>query len=296
MPFALASIQTVKSSNQRELVAQWNRLAAGRGFPEIGEFQPPEQDVKQLVVWDVERDGGSRRFRMRQFGRFVAESTALPLAAGKTMDEVVPEPLRSYALAAANECVDSGCATYSVLTTVANGNLVDCERLLLPFGRNGAAVEQLIAMLQLISYQGAVDRHGIASEFEAKSKVGLSVAIAADPADEVAVAARRQRLAAVTAPPLAPDVVEVSVPPAEARSIEHRQAVRRTIHKTGRIRAGRLNEICTVRNMSATGAALELQGASKIPDSFSLVLEMESTGRPCAVVWRNDKQIGVRFE
>ena len=37
------------------------------------------------------------------------------------------------------------------------------------------------------------------------------------------------------------------------------------------------------------------QPGGKIPERFTLVLEMESAARPCTVVWRKDRQIGVEF-
>src|SRR5437899_1637958 len=94
MAYAPAPIQSIKSSNQRALLAQWQTLSAGRSFPDIGEFTPPERDLKQLVLWDVEDDGVVRRFRMRKLGQAAAEGFAGDYT-GKTMDEVVPEPLRS---------------------------------------------------------------------------------------------------------------------------------------------------------------------------------------------------------
>ena len=76
---------------------------------------------------------------------------------------------------------------------------------------------------------------------------------------------------------------------------DKRQAARRTVLKTGRIRFEKSSEICTVRDMSATGAAIDLAHTASIPDKFTLVLEMELAARNCTVVWRKDRQLGVRF-
>ncbi|MEH2498750.1 hypothetical protein V1294_005229 [Bradyrhizobium sp. AZCC 1678] len=51
----------------------------------------------------------------------------------------------------------------------------------------------------------------------------------------------------------------------------------------------------TVRNISATGASIAATNLAAIPDSFQLLMEMESTARRCAVVWRKPTQIGVQF-
>lgn len=50
---------------------------------------------------------------------------------------------------------------------------------------------------------------------------------------------------------------------------------------------------CTVRNLSVSGAALEVASPIGIPDS--IVLELEGSRRPCRVIWRTERRIGVRF-
>jgi len=73
---------------------------------------------------------------------------------------------------------------------------------------------------------------------------------------------------------------------------EHPGKLRRTM-RAARISFDRENMTCTVRNISATGAALEGANLGKTPDRFVLVMEMESAARPCKVIWRNRTQIGV---
>ncbi|MGH6754656.1 MAG: hypothetical protein ACREDP_21075 [Bradyrhizobium sp.] len=130
-------------------------------------------DPKQLVVWTIEEDGATRRFRSLYQGKSVTEAFHSSWA-GKTMDEVVPEFARNFALDAANECADTGCAIYTVFTTAdPNGNRVDCERLLLPLGRGGR-VEQIIASLQLISLEGEFERKTILGRFQLHTEVTLA--------------------------------------------------------------------------------------------------------------------------
>ena len=76
---------------------------------------------------------------------------------------------------------------------------------------------------------------------------------------------------------------------------ETRRAPRRNVLRAGRISFADKSMTCTVRNVSATGASIEGENLDGIPDVFTLVLEMESTARPCSVVWRKKKRIGVRF-
>ncbi|WP_311972563.1 PilZ domain-containing protein [Bradyrhizobium campsiandrae] len=53
---------------------------------------------------------------------------------------------------------------------------------------------------------------------------------------------------------------------------------------------------CTVRNLSATGAMLDVTSPVGIPARFTLVIEAEHASKPAVVVRRQDKRIGIRFE
>jgi hypothetical protein len=172
MEFSPASIQSIKSISQRALAIYWNRLAGGRSFPSIAEFDPEPRlhDAKQLVLWAVEDAFGQRRFRALYQGTNVAEVFNSSWA-GRTMDEVVPMPLKAFSIHGANECAASGCAIYTVFGTLdANGHRVDCERLLLPLGE-GSTVQQIVASLQLISVKGEFERKSVLSKFETLSQV-----------------------------------------------------------------------------------------------------------------------------
>jgi hypothetical protein len=78
---------------------------------------------------------------------------------------------------------------------------------------------------------------------------------------------------------------------------EHRAAPRRRLLKAGRISFGGGAAIdCTVRNLSETGAELEVISPVGIPARFTLVIEAAHIHVPCRVVWRKETRIGVRFE
>ena len=53
---------------------------------------------------------------------------------------------------------------------------------------------------------------------------------------------------------------------------------------------------CTIRNVSDTGAAIEVASPVGVPDSFWLVVSGDHTRRHCRVAWRTDKRIGVAFD
>ncbi len=185
------------------------------------------------------------------------------------MDEVVPRSLRRVTLEAARECVRSGCLVYTTFSTIdSSDRRVDCERLLLPFGQDGK-VEQILASLQLTVPKA---RPSVLKHFEMQADIGVEARIkpgfaAGKPADSTADTAAKEK----------------------------RRAARRNIRKPARISFAGRTMSCMVRNISATGAAIEEANVADIPDHFRLVLEMESSERRCTVVWRRKTQLGVAF-
>jgi PilZ domain len=53
---------------------------------------------------------------------------------------------------------------------------------------------------------------------------------------------------------------------------------------------------CVVRNLSETGACLEVASPVGIPDDFTLQIKSEPTKRDCHVVWRSANRIGAYFK
>ena len=53
---------------------------------------------------------------------------------------------------------------------------------------------------------------------------------------------------------------------------------------------------CVVRNLSETGACLEVASPVGIPDDFTLLIKPELKKRDCKVAWRAADRIGVRFK
>jgi hypothetical protein len=51
---------------------------------------------------------------------------------------------------------------------------------------------------------------------------------------------------------------------------------------------------CTIRDVSVTGAGLELVGSFRAPDQFTLILS-DGLRKSCKVAWRRGKRIGVSF-
>jgi len=286
MQFKFATPDVIKSVTQRALASYWDQLAAGRAFPAFTEFNPEASghDPKRLVVWNIEGAGRLLKFRALYQGENVAEVFNSRWA-GKTMEQVVPMSLRRITLDAARECAASGCLIYAIFSTVdANDQRIDCERLLLPFGRDGK-VEQLLGSLQLKGSQGGVRRTKVLGDFQLQADVVFSGKIASG-------FTRASGVDSATG--VSNDTSAVSSQ-AGGASGEHRSIPRRNTKRAARISFDRENLTCTVRNISATGAALEGTNLARTPDDFVLVMEMESSARSCKVVWRNKSQIGVQF-
>jgi hypothetical protein len=265
MTFRFIAPDVIRSPSQRALLDQWDQLAAGRPFPAFAELRPDPaiHDPRQLVAWAVEGEGRLRKFRAMYQGENVAEAFNSAWA-GKTMEQVVSMSLRRITLRPAKVCAQSGCAVYMVFSTIdANNRQVDCERLLLPFG-SGVTVEHLLASLQLtvVGSRPRIVRH-----FDMQADVRLQGRIRSG----------------------------FSTGATSEAAGDQRRASRRNVARAARISFARRSMTCIVRNVSATGAAVEAADPAAIPDSFRLVLEMEATERRCRVVWRRKGRIGVEF-
>jgi hypothetical protein len=79
-------------------------------------------------------------------------------------------------------------------------------------------------------------------------------------------------------------------------TIEKRTAQRHRVLKGATIAFDGNGVACTVRNLSASGAALDVAGSITPPPSFMLVIESDRFIRRCHPVWSNDKRIGVAFD
>ena len=78
---------------------------------------------------------------------------------------------------------------------------------------------------------------------------------------------------------------------------ERRASARRRVLKAGRIvfNEGYSTLACTVRDFSATGARLRIEGAIVIPDTFDLIVEIDGLVARCDVVARRAGEVAVRF-
>jgi hypothetical protein len=78
--------------------------------------------------------------------------------------------------------------------------------------------------------------------------------------------------------------------------MERRAIPRKPVLISGAIQfaGGAIN--CLVRNMTISGAALDVADPHDIPERFNLVFKADGTHIPCHAVWRQEERIGVAFD
>jgi PilZ domain-containing protein len=78
--------------------------------------------------------------------------------------------------------------------------------------------------------------------------------------------------------------------------IEKRTVPRRRVFKSGTLAfsGGRIN--CVVRNLSSSGASLDIASPFGLPPSFMLTIETDRFKRRCRPVWLSENRMGVAFD
>jgi hypothetical protein len=78
--------------------------------------------------------------------------------------------------------------------------------------------------------------------------------------------------------------------------IEKRAAPRHRVLKRGMIAFDGGGLDCTVRNLSATGARVDVESPAGLPAKFLLVIEADQFMRRGRPVWSRERQFGIAFE
>ena len=76
---------------------------------------------------------------------------------------------------------------------------------------------------------------------------------------------------------------------------EKRKHPRTEIDEPAYVSSGGSVMSCTVRNISAEGAAIDVENPAFIPSSFRLVMANNSSVRECRVAWIQRNRIGLSF-
>ena len=83
-----------------------------------------------------------------------------------------------------------------------------------------------------------------------------------------------------------------------ALATKKKREVRKSLRQPGWITldGGFAARQCVVQDMSATGAKITIDDPNMLPAKLRLALSRDArTGRPCEVVWRRGKSVGVKF-
>ena len=83
-----------------------------------------------------------------------------------------------------------------------------------------------------------------------------------------------------------------------ALATKKKRQVRKSLRQPGWITldGGFAARKCVVQNMSSTGAKITIDDPNMLPAKLRLAFTRDArTGRPCEVVWRRGKSVGVRF-
>ncbi len=77
---------------------------------------------------------------------------------------------------------------------------------------------------------------------------------------------------------------------------ERRATIRQRVFKAGTIEFDGKDIECTIRNMSAGGAALDVRSPAGIPHEITVNFVARNFRQRGYVVWRKEKRVGVSFQ
>ncbi len=77
--------------------------------------------------------------------------------------------------------------------------------------------------------------------------------------------------------------------------MERRRHPRTELNEAAYVSSGGSVMGCVVRNISAEGAAIDVDNAAFVPSRFRLVMAADRSVRDCEVVWIKDNRIGIAF-
>jgi PilZ domain len=77
--------------------------------------------------------------------------------------------------------------------------------------------------------------------------------------------------------------------------IDRRTTIRQRVFKSGTIEFDGKNIECTIRNVSPSGAALDVPSPAGIPHEITVNFTAGNTRQRGHIVWRKEKRVGVSF-
>jgi len=76
---------------------------------------------------------------------------------------------------------------------------------------------------------------------------------------------------------------------------ERRTTSRQRVFKAGSIEFDCASLDCTIRNLSSTGAAIDVASPTGIPHEIILNIVARQTRQQAYVVWRRERRVGIAF-
>lgn len=180
MQFAAARADVVKAINQRWLIMFWTRHLGNQRAPrwQAIEAENLSRIKDNLSFLDVIPDPAGARFQIAFHGPVVAQVFGADDCRGKFLYQSQPEPLRSQKLAAYRHAVDSARPVYTVQDITDRGNrLVQYERLILPFSKDGNTVSRIVTSFEFVCEDGAFSRSELMATPSAPPRVRLAATI-----------------------------------------------------------------------------------------------------------------------
>jgi hypothetical protein len=184
MQFSVARPDVIRAINQRWLLKFWQRQLGRHRVPrwQAAEAEDLSHLSDNLSFLDVIGGEHGLRFQIRFHGAVIGQVFGSPDCRGLFLHEGRPEPARAQALAPYRQAVTTGGPVYLIHDLVdAQGRLVHCERLLLPFSRDGESVDRILASFEFICPDGAFDSRDIMAPSAAVPALRLSATIEAQP-------------------------------------------------------------------------------------------------------------------
>jgi hypothetical protein len=159
LDFESANPSIVKSIKQRDLLNTWLRLyAREQKIPDIRDYRPErlEDELSDLVYFDVNAGKEPPQITIQSEGTRISAAYG-HTGKGRPLEDYIGAPLVPSVMPVYHECVRRALPVYTIAhIDDVHGRVVAYERLLMPFGQNGA-VTQAIASLKTISEDGGFE-------------------------------------------------------------------------------------------------------------------------------------------
>lgn len=164
MKFVVARPDVVRAINQRWLLKFWTRHLGTNAVPQWAAVEATDftRMSDNLSFLDVIGAGAGLAFQISFHGALIGQVYGSTDCRGKHLDAVIPASRQKEGLAPYYQAVATGAPVYTIHdVTDRDGRVVHCERLLLPFARNGKTVDRILASFEFVCIDGRFDGNAL---------------------------------------------------------------------------------------------------------------------------------------